>query len=67
MTGIFDESPLVVTHLELADGLEFHGLASEVLLWRDHVRKDVQEERTGAWSMHSECHNISDDRLEGRN
>lgn len=52
------------THLELAHGFEFHWLSGQVLLWRHHIRKDVQEEGTRAGSVHSERHNITNDGLE---
>ncbi len=48
---------------ELANRLELHWLACEVLLWRDGVREDVEEEGAVAGSVHAECNHVANDRL----
>ena len=49
--------------LELAHGLELHGLSSEVLLGRDGVSEDVQEQGGGAGSVYAEGDSVTNHRL----
>ena len=49
--------------LELADGLELHGLAGEILLRRDGVGKNVEEELAGAGRVHAEGDSVAHHRL----
>jgi hypothetical protein len=54
--------------LELADGLELHGLAGEILLRRDGVGKNVEEELAGAGRVHAEGYGVAHHRLKpGKN
>ena len=41
-------------YLELADRLEFHGLAGQVLLGRDSVGEYVEQQGPGARRVHTE-------------
>ena len=54
----------VLAHdLELAHGLELHGLAGEVLLRRHSVGEDVQQQGGGAGGVHAEGHRVAHHRL----
>ena len=52
--------------LELADRFELHGLAGEILLGRDGVGKNVEEELGGAGGVHPERHRVPHHRLKTR-
>jgi hypothetical protein len=54
---------LVARYLELADALELHGLAGEVLLRRHRVREHIQEEGPRARRVHPESHQVAHHRL----
>ena len=49
--------------LELADRLELHGLTGEVLLRRDRVGKDVEQQVAGAGRVHAERNRVIYHRL----
>ena len=54
----------VLAHdLELADALELHRLAGQVLARRHRVGEDVQQERSAARRVHSEGHHVTHHRL----
>lgn len=48
---------------ELANTLELHRLARQVFSGRDGVGEDVEEESSTARGVHSESHDVADDRL----
>lgn len=52
-----------VTHLELADALELHGLSGEVFSRGDGVGEDVQQEGAATGRVHAERHHVADHRL----
>ena len=55
----------VLAHdLELAHGLELHGLAGEVLLRGHRVGEDVQQQRGGAGGVDAEGHRVAHHRLQ---
>ena len=58
---------LSADNLEFADGLELHGLASEVLLRGDRIGEDVEEELRGARGVHSEGDSVTHHRLKWQN
>ena len=58
-----DGVEVLAADLELADRLELHRLAGEVLLRRDRVGEDVEEERAGAGRVHAERHEVVHDGL----
>ena len=49
--------------LELADRLELHGLTGEVLLRRDRVGKDVEQQVAGAGRVYTERNRVIYHRL----
>lgn len=55
---------LLAGDLELADALELHRLAGEILLGRHSVREHVQEEGARAGRVHTEGHQVAHNRLE---
>ena len=53
--------------LELADRLELHRLAGEILLRRDGVGEDVEKELAGAGRVHAKGHGVAHHRLKKKN
>ena len=61
--GHHDCLQVLANNFELANALEFHRFARQILSWCHCVSKYVQEEGTTARSVHSECNHISHNRL----
>lgn len=55
------------TYLELANALELHGFAGEVLARRDSVSEDVEQEGAAAGGVHAERYHVTYYRLPNKN